>query len=77
MNFERYEIDGSRVVYEFLIMRIEWEMDNYGWVTEDKRLFSTSHGGDPYEMSIDELNSYIEDTEVCLQNLKIAKLAVT
>ena len=44
------EIDGSRTIHEFLILHEGWECDNLGWVTEDGRVWTTSHAGRPYEI---------------------------
>ena len=38
------EIDGKKVVHEFLVFWHEWECDGYGWVTEDGRAYLTDHG---------------------------------
>ena len=45
------EIEGSKVIHEFPIPRIGWEMDNVGWITEDGRVWTTSHGHRIHELS--------------------------
>ena len=49
------EIDGKKVVHEFLVFWHEWECDGYGWVTEDGRAYLTDHGSRPYEVGPKEL----------------------
>ena len=44
---------------EFLILHEGWEMDNWGWITEGGKVYTTNHGGRPYEMDIPELQSRI------------------
>ena len=47
-------------------------MDNKGWVTEDGKVYTTSHGG-LYEMSIRELKDTISDTKKSLDSLEKAR----
>ena len=42
---ERTEINGSKVVFEFEVLYLGWEVDPYGWVTEDGKMWHTNHGG--------------------------------
>ena len=44
MSLEDGTIDGSPIVYTFTILHIGWEMDNYGWVTQDGKVWTTNHG---------------------------------
>lgn len=34
-----------KVIHSFLVMRPDWEMDNEAWVSDDLRIWTTSHGG--------------------------------
>ena len=43
------EIDGRKVIHEFVVLHHEWECDGYGWVTDDGRAWLTTHGGPPCE----------------------------
>ena len=63
------EIDGSRVKSTFAILHSGWEMDNVGWITEDGRVWTTSHGGAPYEMGADELREKISEILSSLDGL--------
>ena len=68
-----HEINGAKVIHEFVILREGWELDNFGWVTEDGEVFSTSHGGEPrYLMTGTELLGYIEEHESALAGLRKA-----
>ena len=58
MNLET--IDGQKVVEEFIVLHHEWECDGYGWVTEDGRIWHTSHGSEPYEVDEDECLELME-----------------
>lgn len=69
---EEGEIDGSKIVHEFLILREGWEMDNYGWVTEDGRIWETSHGGRPYRVTPAQLDEKIEETQESLDGMRLA-----
>ena len=73
----RGEIEGVKVQTEFLILREGWEMDNWGWITADGKVYTTSHGGRLYEMRIEELESHIEETERSLFGLHLALAALT
>ena len=33
-----------RIVHEFVVLWHEWECDGYGWVTEDGRVYLSTHG---------------------------------
>ena len=64
------------VVREFLILREGWEMDNLGWITEDGKVYTTSHGGRPFAMSIDEVQNHIDETNRSLAGLFRARDAL-
>ena len=64
------------VVREFLILREGWEMDNLGWITEDGKVYTTSHGGRPFEMSVDEVQKHIDETGRSLAGLLQARYAL-
>ena len=52
---------------EFLILRSGWEMDNTGWIAEDGRIYTTSHGGTKlYPVSLTDLREHIAKTSECL-----------
>lgn len=72
MEFYRNEIDGSRVVYEFTILREGWEMDNKGWVTEDGNLFTTNHGS-LCSLKPEELNQDLKNTQKSLDSILAAQ----
>ena len=65
---KQHEIDGKKVVYEFIVLHKGWEMDNEGWVTEDGRMWCTNHGG-LYEMGATELHEFIDTTTKSLNQL--------
>ena len=66
-------IDGRPVVHEAVILREGWEMDNRLWVTDDHRIWSTSHGGAPQEISAELLAETIAETERSLESLRRAQ----
>ena len=66
---------ASKVIHEFTIMREGWEMDNLGWITIDGRVFTTSHEGRPYEMTVEALNLLFINTKLSLEGLKTALTA--
>ena len=68
-----WKLGGSRVTQEFRILHDGWEADNVGWVTEDGRVWTTSHAGSPYEMSDSELDEKIGETVSSLQGLMEAR----
>ena len=68
---KRTEIEGSKVIHEFVILREGWEMDNYGWVTEDKKIFSTNHGV-LVEMDREELWDLIQSANKMLYGMHAA-----
>lgn len=53
-------IRGSDVVYEFKVLHHEWEVDGYGWVTEDGRVWHSNHNS-IHEISISELASLMDE----------------
>lgn len=57
------EIDGSKVVEEFVVMRPGWEMDELGWITEDGRVWETSHGSGPIEWELEEIIAKLVETQ--------------
>ena len=67
------EIEGELVEFEFLILREGWEMDNKGWVTMTGRVYTTSHGGGAYEMSMNDLEEHIALTQYSLAGLQYAR----
>ena len=71
----RERVPGN-VVDEFVILRSGWEMDNIGWITDDGRVFTTSHGGGPYQMGADEIDRHIEETRASLAGLTRARQAL-
>ena len=64
------QIQGQNVKSEFVILHHEWECDGYGWVTEDGRVWVTSHGGDPFEASAETIERFIDSAESCLEGLR-------
>ena len=72
MYREQTTINGKRVVHTFTILFEGWEADNYGWVTEDGKIWTTNHGR-LCEMSAQELREKIEETEASLAGLKLAR----
>ena len=67
------EIEGSQVIHEFTILHHGWEMDNTGWVTAAGKVYTTSHGGKPYQMEPGELDGHIRDTAASLKGLQTAR----
>ena len=59
-------------VLEFPILRIGWEMDNVGWITEDGKVYTTSHESRFQEMIKEELQALINVSEESLLGLKKA-----
>ncbi len=66
------QVTSSPIKYEFIVLHEGWEMDNTGWVTEDGRVWLTSHGT-PYPAPMAELDELIDRTERSLIGLKIAR----
>ena len=66
------EIEGSRVVLTFTILRKGWEMDNDGWVTEDGGVWTTSHGG-LLRLDAGSLEWHIRETRESLDGLIVAR----
>ena len=71
------EIDGQKVIEEFTVLHYGWEMDNTGWITEDGRVWMTSHGGRPVSVDIEVIESHIEETADSLEGLLKAKRIFT
>lgn len=69
------EIDGSKVVLQFEIPYVGWEMDNTGWITEDGRAWETSHGGGPIEMTPEELAALDERVDGWARGVHAAREA--
>ena len=65
-------IDGSKVLHEFPVLWDAWECDNLGWITEDKRVWGTTHGSPPYEVGIEFIKERIKETECVVAGLKHA-----
>ena len=55
------QIDGHKVVHTFTVLWKAWECDDTGWVTDDGRVWLTSHGGLPYEARRSELLGRMEE----------------
>ena len=66
----------TNVKQEFLILHKGWEMDNIGWITEENEVYTTSHGGGPYAMTLAQIEQHIAQTEESLAGLKAARLAL-
>ncbi len=64
---ERHIPSGVRE--RFTILHAGWELDNVGWIANDGRVYTTSHGGAPYPMSTGELKAKIEETTESLHGL--------
>ena len=52
-------IDGKKVIHRFMVFHHEWECDGWGWVTEDGRLWLSTHGR-VYEAVPSELVEHIK-----------------
>ena len=70
-------IEGSEVIKTFTILYNGWETDNEGWITKDGRVWTTSHGGSPYEMSTEQVKEKIEEANLSLMGLIDALTAKT
>lgn len=66
-NQERHIPSGVRE--RFTILHAGWELDNIGWITNDGRVYTTSHGSAPCPMSMDMLKAKIEETTESLHRL--------
>ena len=68
MSGRRDDVPGT-VVHEFVVLVQGWEMDPWGWVTNDGATWWTSHGGHPQPMSINTLQELIDNTQSCFDGL--------
>ena len=79
MSGLRDDVPGT-VVHEFVLLEQGWEMDPWGWVTDDGTVWGTSHGARPRPMSIETLQEYIDNTQSCIDGLiqarELAKVAL-
>lgn len=55
-------LGGSKIIQKFLILYDGWEMDNEGYVTEDGRIWWTSHGSQPFEADAGEVMEKLDET---------------
>lgn len=60
------EICGGKIIYQFSVLHLGWEMDNTAWVIQkpdkSRKLIFTNHGS-PYETDIAELVNKIQEYE--------------
>ena len=68
-------IDGSQVVYQYTVLHKGWEADEQGWVTEDGRVWGTSHG-QVLELNLDEFEEQIATVAGSLESMKAARKRV-
>lgn len=66
-NQERHIPSGVRE--RITILHADWELDNVGWIANDGRVYTASHGGAPFPMSMDELKAKIEEMTKSLHGL--------
>ena len=66
-NQERHIPSGVRE--RFTILHAGWELDNVGWIANDGRIYTTSHGSAPFPMSMDALKAEIEEATESLHGL--------
>ena len=59
-----------------MILHSGWEMDNYGWITSDGQVWTTSHGGKHYPMTSQEVQAHIDETRSSLAGLMRAQSAM-
>ena len=57
---------------KFRILHDGWEMDNKGWTDAEGIVWTTNHGAN-VQMSMDELQSKIDETEASLNGLLTAR----
>ena len=65
------EIDGVRIVHEFVVLWHEWECDGYGWVTEDGRVYLSTHGN-IFEAPTSEVLERLEAALSCADGIRKA-----
>lgn len=65
-------IDGSQLVCRYTVLREGWEFDEQGWVTEDGRVWGTSHG-QVVELSLDEFEEEMATVAASLKSMKAAR----
>ena len=68
MSGRREDVPGT-VVHEFVVLEQGWEMDPWGWVTDDGTVWGTTHGGAPWPMLIETLQQHIDNTQACIDGL--------
>ena len=73
-NVAELQILGLDLHLRFTILHDGWEMDNDGYITTDGNIYTTSHGGRLYEMSLEELDRKIAEAEDSLDGLRLARL---
>ena len=73
---KRNEIDGVRVIHEFKMYHHEWEADGYGWVTDDGRVWHTSHGGNPFEIEISDLTEKVDELKDAIVGIHKASVLI-
>ena len=65
-------IQGQKVIHTFLVLHEGWEADNAGWVTEDGRVWTTSHGSRPQLARPGWLETQLAEAEQSVVGLKTA-----
>jgi hypothetical protein len=72
---QRQDPDSDKVIFEFPVMHIGWELDNTGWVMErpdgGRYLRLTSHGSE-YEADEKELHAKIEEYDEAIDKTRKA-----
>ena len=71
-----FEARGFQVVGRFVVLHNGWEMDNEGWITSDGQVWTTSHGGNPYPMTSQEVQAHIDETSSSFEGLIRAREAM-
>ena len=66
----------GEVIDQFVILHKGWESENHCWITDDGRVFATSSGGPPYEMSPAEIDRHIPNAQASLDGLNRARAAI-
>ena len=65
------EIDGSKVVKKFSVLRLHWQDDGYVYITEDGRVFRTIQGR-IVKMSAEDIVNHMEEANEALDDYQIA-----